>query len=91
MNIDSRSCAPTNTLRGAEKRELRREPPGGGACEPDGHGLGRSRGGLTTKPHLVVEQDLKPRGLRAAALAPLALAPVQESEAAPLRSEIITA
>ncbi|MFF0739021.1 transposase [Streptomyces sp. NPDC004111] len=28
--------------------------------EPDGHGLGRSRGGLTTKLHLAVEQGQKP-------------------------------
>lgn len=31
--------------------------------EPDDHGLGRSRGGLTTKIHLAVEQAQKPMSL----------------------------
>lgn len=31
--------------------------------EPDGHGLGRSRGGLTTKIHLATEQGQKPLSL----------------------------
>jgi transposase len=31
--------------------------------EPDDHGLGRSRGGLTTKLHLAVEQAQKPMSL----------------------------
>ncbi|MFG2470421.1 IS5 family transposase [Streptomyces canus] len=31
--------------------------------EPDDHGLGRSRGGLTTKLHLAVEQGQKPLSL----------------------------
>ncbi|MFJ9713638.1 transposase [Streptomyces sp. NPDC101234] len=39
------------------------EPPGGLFTEPDDHGLGRSRGGLTTKPHLAVEQAQKPMSL----------------------------
>jgi transposase len=38
-----------------------KEPPGGaGAPEPDDHALGRSRGGLTSKFHLAVEQGQKP-------------------------------
>jgi transposase len=38
-----------------------KEPPGGtGAPEPGDHALGRSRGGLTTKFHLAVEQGQKP-------------------------------
>jgi transposase len=36
------------------------EPPG---AEPPDHGLGRSRGGLTTKIHLGCEQDRKPVAL----------------------------
>jgi hypothetical protein len=41
-----------------------REPPGGtGAAEPADHALGRSRGGLTTKFHLAVEQGQKPLAL----------------------------
>jgi transposase len=35
------------------------EPPGGVADEPDDHGLGRSRGGWTTKLHLACEQGQK--------------------------------
>ena len=35
---------------------MRAEPPGGVHDEPDDHGLGRSRGGLTTKVHLACEQ-----------------------------------
>lgn len=38
---------------------MQKEPPGGVGVEPDDHGLGRSRGGLTTKPHLAVEQGQK--------------------------------
>ncbi len=36
-----------------------KEPPGGVASEPDDHGLGRSRGGWTTKTHLACEQGRK--------------------------------
>jgi transposase len=43
--------------RGAEKGDLQAEPPGD---EPADHGLGRSRGGLTTKIHLACEQGQKP-------------------------------
>ncbi|WP_370269624.1 transposase [Streptomyces sp. V4I8] len=39
---------------------MQKEPPGGVAVEPTDHGLGRSRGGLTTKIHLAVEQGQKP-------------------------------
>jgi transposase len=46
--------------RGAEKGDLQAEPPGGTADEPDDHGLGRSRGGFTTKVHLACEQGQKP-------------------------------
>jgi transposase len=35
------------------------EPPGGVVDEPADHGLGRSRGGLTTKVHLACEQGQK--------------------------------
>lgn len=43
--------------------DLQKEPPGGVDVEPDDHGLGRSRGGLTTKLHLAVEQGQKPLSL----------------------------
>jgi Putative transposase of IS4/5 family (DUF4096)/Transposase DDE domain len=46
--------------RGAEKGDLQAEPPGGVQQEPADHGLGRSRGGLTTKVHLACEQRQKP-------------------------------
>lgn len=46
--------------RGAEKGDLQKEPPGGITAEPDDHGLGRSRGGLTTELHLAVEQGQEP-------------------------------
>jgi len=36
------------------------QPPGGVSTEPADHGLGRSRGGLTTKVHLACEQHQKP-------------------------------
>jgi transposase len=36
------------------------EPPGGVHAGPAGHGLGRSRGGLSTKIHLACEQGQKP-------------------------------
>ncbi|MGW3513341.1 transposase [Streptomyces sp. NPDC000994] len=39
---------------------MQKEPPGGVTVEPADHGLGRSRGGLTTKLHLAVEQRQMP-------------------------------
>jgi hypothetical protein len=39
---------------------LQKGPPGGIAVEAADHGLGRSRGGLSTKIHLAVEQGQKP-------------------------------
>jgi transposase len=40
--------------------QLQKEPPGGTGAEPADHGLGRSRGGWTTKVHLACEQGQKP-------------------------------
>lgn len=55
---------PPARRRCAEKGDLQKEPPGGvGTAEPDDHGLGRSRGGLTTKLHLAVEQGQKPMSI----------------------------
>lgn len=46
---------------GRVKGDLQKEPPGGvGPPEPADHGLGRSRGGWTTKLHLSCEQGRKP-------------------------------
>jgi transposase len=41
-----------------------KEPPGGVRAEPADHGLGRSRGGWTTKVHLACEQGRKTLSLR---------------------------
>lgn len=48
------------TGRCAKKGDMQAEPPGGVATEPADHGLGRSRGGLSTKIHLATEQGQKP-------------------------------
>jgi transposase len=58
---------PPARRRGAQKGELQKEPPGGLDAEPNDDGLGRSRGGLTTKLHLAVEQGQKPLSLRVTA------------------------
>lgn len=64
INVDSTICrAPPARRRGEEKGDLHKEPPGGIATEPDDHSLGRSRGGLTTKLHLAVEQGQKPMSI----------------------------
>jgi transposase len=55
-----RRPGPSARGRGAEKGDLQAEPPGGVQDEPADHGLGRSRGGLSTKIHLAVEQGQKP-------------------------------
>lgn len=63
MGLERRlHCLPGSPARrrGVEKGDLQKEPPGGLAVEPADHGLGRSRGGLTTKIHLAVEQGQKP-------------------------------
>jgi transposase len=53
--------APPARRRRPQKGDLQAEPPGGiGPPEPADHGLGRSRGGLTTKLHLACEQGRKP-------------------------------
>lgn len=47
----------------AAKGDLQVEPPGGVDIEPVDHGLGRSRGGFSTKTHLAAEQGQKPLSL----------------------------
>ncbi|WP_246109034.1 IS5 family transposase [Streptomyces sedi] len=60
--LDDRPRAPARS--GSPKKgNLHVEPPGGVFVGPDDHGLGRSRGGLTTKLHLAVEQAQKPMSL----------------------------
>jgi Transposase DDE domain len=47
-----------------QRGDLQKEPPAGVAgVEPADHGLGRSRGGWTTKPHLGCELGRKPLAL----------------------------
>ncbi|MGW1811898.1 IS5 family transposase [Streptomyces sp. NPDC002078] len=61
VNVDSTVCRAHQHAAGASKRGIcKKEPPGGLAVEPANHGLGRSRGGLTTEIHLAVEQGQKP-------------------------------
>lgn len=42
---------------------MQKEPPGGAVAEPADHGLGRSRGGLSTKLHLAVAQRQEPMSI----------------------------
>ncbi len=60
-SVDSTVCRAHQHAAGARKHgDLQKEPPGGVVTEPRDHGLGRSRGGFTTKLHLAVEQGQKP-------------------------------
>ncbi|WP_329453465.1 IS5 family transposase (plasmid) [Streptomyces sp. NBC_01724] len=63
INVDSTVCRAHQHAAGARKKDLQVEPPGGVDAEPEDHGLGRSRGGLTTKLHLAVEQGQKPMSI----------------------------
>ncbi|NEC21928.1 IS5 family transposase [Streptomyces parvus] len=62
VSVDSTIARAHQHAAGARKKASRKEPPGGVCTEPDDHGLGRSRGGLTTKLHLA-EQGQKPLSL----------------------------
>ena len=63
-NVDSTVCRAHQHAAGARKQgDLQEEPPGGVFTEPCDHGLGRSRGGFTTKLHLAVEQGQKPMSI----------------------------
>ncbi|WP_436975778.1 IS5 family transposase [Nonomuraea angiospora] len=60
VSVDSMITRAHQHAAGARKRgDLQVETPGGVDVEPADHGLGRSRGGLTTKLHLAVEQGQK--------------------------------
>ncbi|MET9677360.1 transposase [Streptomyces sp. NPDC006482] len=57
-------CRAHRQRAGARKQgDLQKDPPGGVFTEPVDHGLGRSRGGFTTKLHLAVEQGQKPMSI----------------------------
>ena len=61
VSVDSTVARAHQHAAGARARgDLQAEPPGGVAAEPADHGLGRSRGGLSTKIHLACEQAQKP-------------------------------
>lgn len=61
LSVDSMVCRAHQHAAGARNHgDLQKEPPGGVVTEPRDHGLGRSRGGFTTKLHLAVEQGQKP-------------------------------
>ncbi|MGX1506125.1 UNVERIFIED_CONTAM: transposase [Streptomyces graminofaciens] len=64
LNVDSTVCRAHQHAAGARNRgDQQKEPPGGVFTEPGDHGLGRSRGGFTTKLHLAVEQGQKPMAI----------------------------
>ncbi|MGP3980413.1 IS5 family transposase [Streptomyces sp. KR80] len=61
INIDSTVCRAHQHAASARKRGIsRRSRPVGSLSSKPNHALGRSRGGLTTKLHLAVEQQQKP-------------------------------
>ncbi|MGW5639375.1 IS5 family transposase [Streptomyces sp. NPDC003832] len=61
VNVDSTVCRAHQHAAGAAKRGIfRRSRPAVSSQSRFDHGLGRSRGGLTTKIHLAVEQGQKP-------------------------------
>ncbi|MGW7045172.1 IS5 family transposase [Streptomyces avermitilis] len=63
VSVDSTIARAHQHAAGARKRGIcRSSRPAGSSSSPD-HGLGRSRGGLTTKVHLAVEQAQKPMSL----------------------------
>jgi len=61
VSVDSTIGRAHQHAAGARTRPgEQKEPPGGMQTEPADHGLGRSRGGWTTKIHLACEQGRKP-------------------------------
>lgn len=64
ISVDSTIARAHQHAAGARRdSDQQIEPPGGVRTEPAHHGLGRSRGGLTTKTHLACEQGRKPMSL----------------------------
>jgi transposase len=64
VSVDSTIARAHQHAAGARKGDAQTEPPGGvGGPEPGDHGLGRSRGGWSTKLYLSVEQGQKPLSL----------------------------
>ncbi|OIK23047.1 IS5 family transposase [Streptomyces malaysiense] len=64
VNVDSTVCRAHQHAAGARRDGAgQKEPLGGAGAEPEDHGLGRSRGGFSTKIHLACEQGQKPLSL----------------------------
>ncbi|MFF9839272.1 IS5 family transposase [Streptomyces sp. NPDC013740] len=64
ISVDSTITRAHQHAAGARKKGLcKSSRPAGSSPSPADHGLGRSRGGLTTKIHLAVEQAQKPMSL----------------------------
>jgi transposase len=60
VSVDSTISRAHQHAAGARRDgHVQKEPPGGLQAEPGDHGLGRSRGGWTTKTHLACEQGRK--------------------------------
>jgi transposase len=60
VSVDSTISRAHQHAAGARREgDMQKEPPGGVQREPGDHGLGRSRGGWTTKTHLACEQGRK--------------------------------
>lgn len=60
VSVDSTISRAHQHAAGARRDgQAQKEPPGGTQQEPEDHGLGRSRGGWTTKTHLACEQGRK--------------------------------
>ncbi|WP_406229554.1 IS5 family transposase [Nocardia sp. NBC_01009] len=61
VSVDSTNARAHQHAAGARREGSRQaEPPHGpGECEPSDHGLGRSRGGWTSKLHLATEQGCR--------------------------------
>ncbi|WP_406269390.1 IS5 family transposase [Actinacidiphila glaucinigra] len=64
LNVDSTVCRAHQHAAGARKKGTsKRNRPAESPPSRNDHGLGRSRGGLTTKLHLAVEQGQKPMSI----------------------------
>ncbi|MFJ2095014.1 IS5 family transposase [Streptomyces sp. NPDC087901] len=64
LSVDSTVCRAHQHAAGARNQgDLQKEQLGGIFTEPADHGLGRSRGGFTTKLHLAVEPGAEPMSI----------------------------
>lgn len=60
VSVDSTVARAHQHAAGARRDgDIQKQPPGGVQQEPADHGLGRSRGGWTTRTHLACEQGRK--------------------------------